>query len=235
MSPSDAPLRVLLVEDDRRLAELTTAYLEQHGASVVHVLDGEAGLREGRRGSFDVVVLDLMLPRLDGFDVCRALREVSDVPIVAVTARTEVADRVLGLEIGADDYVTKPFSAPELLARIRSVVRRARGLVRPRCRSIRVGRLSLETGSRRTLLDGREISLTGYEFTLLCVLAERAGQVLSREQLLDLAKGSAEESFDRSIDVRVSRLRQKLGDDPRHPRMLKTVRGLGYVLCTGDA
>lgn len=234
MSATDAPLRVLLVEDDRRLAELTTAYLEQHGASVVHVVDGEQGLREGRRGSFDVIVLDLMLPRLDGFDVCRALRETSDVPIVALTARTEVADRVLGLEIGADDYVTKPFSARELVARIRAVVRRARGLVRPRARSIRAGRLALETGSRRALLGGRELSLTGYEFTLLCVLAERAGQVLSREQILDLAKGSAEESFDRSIDVRISRLRQKLGDDPKHPRILKTVRGLGYVLSTGD-
>ncbi|APR85566.1 Phosphate regulon transcriptional regulatory protein PhoB (SphR) [Minicystis rosea] len=234
MSLSDAPLRILLVEDDRRLAELTAAYLEQNGASVVHVVDGEAGLREGRRGGFDIVVLDLMLPRLDGFDVCRALRETSDVPVVALTARTEEADRVLGLEIGADDYVTKPFSARELLARIRSVVRRARGLVRPRSRSICVGRLSLQTGNRRALLDGRELSLTGYEFTLLTVLADRAGQVLSREQLLDLAKGNAEESFDRSIDVRISRLRQKLGDDPKHPRMLKTVRGLGYVLCTGD-
>jgi two-component system OmpR family response regulator len=234
MSLTDAPLRVLLVEDDRRLAELTAAYLQQHGLSVVHVADGEAGLHEGKRGSFDVVVLDLMLPRLDGFDVCRALREASDVPIVAVTARTEVADRVFGLEIGADDYLTKPFSARELLARIRSVVRRARGLVHPRARSIRVGRLSLETGSRRATIDGREIALTGYEFTLLRVLGERAGQVLSREQLLDFAKGGAEESFERSIDVRICRLRQKLGDDPKHPRLLKTVRGHGYVLCTGD-
>jgi two-component system OmpR family response regulator len=227
-------LRVLLVEDDRRLARFTAVYLEEHGVLATHEADGESGLRAARTGRFDAVVLDLMLPGRDGFDVCRALRRESDVPILVLSARNEEADRVMGLEIGADDYLTKPFSARELLARIRANVRRARGLVAPQPAVIEVGPLVIDSGALRATLDGRELPLTGYELALLRVLAERRGQVLTREQLLDLAKGSAEDSFDRSIDVRVSRLRCKLGDDPRRPRMLKTVRGVGYVLVAPD-
>jgi DNA-binding response OmpR family regulator len=147
-----------------------------------------------------------------------------------VTARVDVADRVLGLGLGADDYMTKPFSARELLARIHAVVRRAQGRAGPERRELAVGRLAIDVGRQRATLDGEPLALTSYEFAILRVLAENEGRVLSRERLLDLAKGSAEEAFDRSIDVRISRLRQKLGDDSRNPRMLKTIRGSGYML-----
>jgi DNA-binding response OmpR family regulator len=233
-SADTAPIRALLVEDDVRLARLTARYLEQHGITVTCVEDGDTGLREATQGAYDVVLLDLMLPGRDGIEVCRELRARTDVPIIMITARVEEADRVLGLEIGADDYVAKPFSSRELLARIRAQVRRARGKAGPSLRPLRAGRLTLDPSSRRALVDDREIALTGYEFSLLRVLAEHAGRVLSREQLLELAKGNAEESFDRSIDGHISRLRQKLGDDPKHPAILKTIRGAGYVLASGD-
>jgi two-component system OmpR family response regulator len=228
--PEPQSLLVLLVEDDARLAGLTREYLESHGVLVTHVGDGRRGLEEALRGRYDAVLLDLMLPGKDGLEVCRELRARSDVPILVLTARGEEADRVMGLELGADDYVAKPFSPRELLARIRAVTRRAKGRAGPALATVRVGGLVVDPGARRATLDGREIALTGYEFALLEALARRAGRVLSREQLMELAKGSAEEAFDRSIDVHVSRLRQKLGDDPRHPRLIKTVRGSGYLL-----
>jgi DNA-binding response OmpR family regulator len=230
---TEPTIAALLVEDDRRLARLTAEYLESHGVVVTCVGDGARGLEAARRQRFDVVLLDLMLPGLDGLSVCRRLREHSDVPILVLTARGEEADRVLGLELGADDYLPKPFSPRELLARIRAAVRRARGRAGPPADRLRVGRLSLEVGARRALLDGREL-LTGYEFDLLRALAGHPGRVLSRERLMELARGSAEEAFDRSVDGHVSRLRQKLGDDPRHPRLIKTVRGVGYVLGLED-
>jgi DNA-binding response OmpR family regulator len=220
----------LLVEDDARLAALTREYLEHHGIGVVQVGDGARALDEARRARFDVVLLDLMLPGRSGLDVCRELRARSDVPILILTARGEEADRVLGLELGADDYLTKPFSPRELLARIQAQVRRARGQAGPPTRPIVVGGLELDPASLRATLDGRELPLTAYEFQLLRVLAERAGHVLSRERLLELVRGSAEEAFDRSVDVHISRIRTKLGDDPKRPRWLKTVRGAGYQL-----
>jgi DNA-binding response OmpR family regulator len=175
-----------------------------------------------------------MLPGRDGIEVCRNLRSRVDLPIIMVTARGEEADRVLGLEIGADDYLTKPFSARELLARIRVNVRRARGQAGPTLGVVRRGRLVLEPAALRVSLDGVAVDVTAYEFALLHALADRPGRVLTREQLLDLAKGSAELAFDRSIDVHVSRLRAKLGDDARKPRLLKTVRGAGYVLALDE-
>jgi DNA-binding response OmpR family regulator len=228
---NDLPsLSVLLVEDDLRLAALTREYLEGHGVVVTHVADGRRGLDEAGRTRFDAVLLDLMLPGKDGLEVCRELRTRSDVPILVLTARGEEADRVLGLELGADDYLAKPFSPRELLARIRAVTRRAKGRAGPALSSVQVGALLVDPAARRVTLDGREVALTGYEFALLEALARRAGRVLSREQLMELAKGSAEESFDRSVDVHVSRLRQKLGDDPKRPRLIKTIRGAGYLL-----
>jgi DNA-binding response OmpR family regulator len=221
---------VLLVEDDVRLASLTKEYLEGHGVAVVHVADGRRGQDEALGGRYDAVLLDLMLPGKDGLEVCREIRARSDVPIVVLTARGEEADRVMGLELGADDYLAKPFSPRELLARIRAVVRRARGRAGPARDLVRVGSLVVDPAARSVRLAGREVALTGYEFALLDALARRAGRVLSREQLMELARGSAEEAFDRSIDVHVSRLRQKLGDDPKRPRLIKTVRGAGYVL-----
>ena len=228
--PDTTPLLVLLVEDDLRLAELTREYLEGHGVAVQHVSDGRRGLDEALRGRYDAVLLDLMLPGKDGLEVCREVRSRSDVPILVLTARGEEADRVMGLELGADDYLPKPFSPRELLARIRAVVRRAKGRAGPSHAPVRVGGLALDPSARRVTLDGKEIPLTGYEFALLEALARRPGRVLTREQLMELARGSAEEAFDRSIDVHVSRLRQKLGDDPKRPRLIKTVRGSGYLL-----
>jgi DNA-binding response OmpR family regulator len=227
---TSTPLLVLLVEDDLRLASLTREYLEGHGIAVTHASDGRRGQDEALSGRYDAVLLDLMLPGKDGLDVCREIRARSDVPVIVLTARGEEADRVMGLELGADDYLAKPFSPRELLARIRAVVRRAKGRAGPPRDTVRVGGLVVDPAARRVTLDGEEIVLTGYEFALLHALARRAGRVLAREQLMELARGSAEESFDRSVDVHVSRLRQKLGDDPRRPRIIKTVRGAGYLL-----
>ncbi|PTL84106.1 response regulator transcription factor [Vitiosangium sp. GDMCC 1.1324] len=223
-------IEVLLIEDDVHLARLTAEYLEKHGLPTRCAHDGERGLAEALRGTFDIVLIDVMLPRKDGLTVCRELRVRSAVPIIMLTARGEEADRVMGLELGADDYVSKPFSSRELLARITAQVRRSRGLLGPSREVLHVGPLSLDRGARKVSLHGRELSLTGHEFSLLCALAERAGRVLSREQLLELAKGTLEGPVDRAIDVHVSRLRQKLGDDARNPRLLRTVRGVGYVL-----
>lgn len=227
-----APLRALFVEDDERLARFTTEYLEQRGVLVTHVPDGERALAEQAKGVFDVVVLDIMLPGRDGFDVCRALRQRTDVPLIVVSARNEESDRVLGLELGADDYLVKPFSPRELLARLSALVRRATGNVGPGPSVLRAGRIAVDVASMRATVDGAEVSLTSGEFQLLRVLMERRGRVLSREQLLELATGSSDDSFDRSVDVRVSRLRQKLGDDPKHPRIIRTVRGVGYLLAS---
>jgi DNA-binding response OmpR family regulator len=229
-----AAAHVLLVEDDAKLARLTAEYLEHHGLQVTRVGDGPSAIREGLKSQIDVVVLDLMLPGCDGFEVCRELRRSSHVPIIAVTARVEVADRVLGLELGADDYMTKPFAARELLARINAVTRRAQGKAGPAARELHVGKLTLDVAGLSASLDGRPLGLTSYEFALLRVLADHAGRVLSRERLLELAKGNADEAFDRSIDVRISRLRHKLGDDSRHPVLLKTIRGSGYMLTAGE-
>ena len=233
MTESDH-LNILLVEDDARLAQLTRDYLAKHGAVVTLAADGDVGLQEALRGSYDVVLLDLMLPGRDGIEVCRKLREHRDVPVIMITARGEEADRVIGLEIGADDYVPKPFSPRELLARIRAIVRRARGQAGPRRRTVRVGDLVVDPGARAVTVAGRPVELTSYEFALLHALAEAAGRVLTREQLMEMAGGNPEESFDRSIDVHVSRLRKKLGDDPSGERRIRTVRGMGYVFAAAS-
>jgi len=229
-APAGESIRVLLVDDDEKLARLTGRYLETHGLIVECARDGEAAVRAVTRSIYDVVLLDLMLPGMNGIEVCRSVRSRSDVPILMITARGEEADRVHGLEAGADDYVSKPFSSRELLARIRAHVRRVRGHSGPEAKVFKVGPLRLETVNMRVTVSGRTVNLTAYEFALLRALAERSGRVLSREQLLDLARGSPDEAFDRSIDVHISRVRQKLEVDPRHPRLLKTVRGLGYTL-----
>jgi two-component system response regulator RstA len=222
-------LSVLLIEDDVRLATFTAEYLERHGVAVTHVTDGADGLREALRRVHDAVILDLMLPTKDGLTVCRELRAHSDVPVLMATARISESDRVLGLELGGDDYLVKPFSPRELLARVKAAVRRARGLTGP-SHWLRVGPLELSTAAMTARFQGRPLEVTNYEFAILRVLAERRGQVLSREQILELAKGSAEEAFDRSIDGRISRLRQKLGEDSRRASILRTIRGVGYMM-----
>ncbi|MFN3200990.1 MAG: response regulator transcription factor [Bradymonadia bacterium] len=227
-------IHVLLVEDDARLAALTRTYLERNGVVVTWVDNGGDGVSEVFNHRFDAVLLDLMLPGMDGLEVCQRIRGRSDVPIIMLTARGEEADRVMGLEIGADDYMPKPYSPRELLARLRATVRRARGRVGPRDTPVQVGDLHLDPGRLEARLDGRPLDLTSYEFSLLKVLAEAAGRVLSREQIMERARGNADEAFDRSIDVHISRLRHKLGDDPRKPTRIRTVRGVGYQFMSSD-
>ena len=232
---AQSALSVVQIEDDLRIARLMTKYLETHGIVVTHAADGAAGIAAVMRERPDVVLLDVMLPGIDGLEVCKELRARTNVPIIMVTARTEEADRVMGLEGGADDYLVKPYSSRELLARIRAQARRAQGRVGPLSREVRVGGLVLDASAMKATLNGESLVLTTYEFLLLHALAERAGRVMKREQLIDLVRGSAEEAFDRSIDVHISRLRQKLNDDPRNPQVLKTVRGIGYMLATDSA
>lgn len=229
MTGTEEAISIVYVEDDARLARLTAKYLESHGVRVSLAAEGREGVALVLRERPDVVLLDLMLPGIDGLEVCRQLRARVDTPIIMVTARGEEADRVIGLEGGADDYISKPFSSRELLARIRAQARRGRGRAGPAEAQLVVGNIQVDPVARRVVVDGAEVSLTTYEFDLLRVFAERAGRVLTREQLVDFVRGSPDEAFDRSIDVHVSHLRRKLGDDPRSPRILKTVRGVGYL------
>ena len=218
---------ILLVEDDRRLAEMVSEYLGEAGFSVSVAGDGRTGLARLAAEPCDALVLDLMLPDMDGLEVCRQLRAFSDVPVLMLTARGDAMDRVVGLEIGADDYLPKPFEPRELLARLRAILRRW-----DRTRSsnvLRFGRLEIDRDARGVRVDGAERSLTGHQFALLVALAERAGRVLSRDTLMDLVRGEELEAFDRSIDVHVSRIRVAIEDDPKRPRRLLTVRGAGYV------
>ena len=219
--------RILLIEDDPRLAEMVSEYLGEAGFQVSTAATGGAGLAQLGREPYDALVLDLMLPDIDGLEVCRQLRATSDTPVLMLTARGDTMDRVVGLEIGADDYLPKPFEPRELLARLRAILRRRQS---SRASDVlRFGRLEIDRDARVVRVDGAERSLTGHQFTLLVALAEKAGRVLSRDTLMDLVKGEALEAFDRSIDVHVSRIRAAIEDDPKKPRRLLTVRGAGYV------
>jgi DNA-binding response OmpR family regulator len=219
--------RILLIEDDARLAEMLSEYLGEAGFRVSVASGGRAGLERLTREFFDALVLDLMLPDMDGLEVCRSLRAKSGLPVLMLTARGDATDRIVGLEIGADDYLPKPFEPRELLARLRAILRR-----RPSGESsatLRFGRLEIDKDARVARLDGREAMLTSHQFTLLVALAEHAGRVMSRDALMDLVKGEALEAFDRSIDVHISRIRAAIEDDPKNPRRILTVRGAGYV------
>jgi DNA-binding response OmpR family regulator len=227
----------LLVDDDARLGKLVAEYLGQHEIDVTVAGDGERGLAALRARAFDVVLLDVMLPGIDGLEVCRRIRAtpaLAAVPIVMLTARGDDVERIVGLELGADDYLPKPFNPRELLARLRAVLRRAAGPTPPGTPRFRAGALEIDFDGREVTVGGRRRVLTHYEFELLGVLARAAGRVLTREQLLDALKGVEYEAFDRSIDVHVSKLRSKLEADPRSPRYIKTVRGVGYVLARGE-
>jgi two-component system, OmpR family, phosphate regulon response regulator OmpR len=225
--------RVLLIEDDSRLAGMVVEYLGKAGYRVVHAETGTRGLALHEREPVDVVILDLMLPDTDGLDVCRRLRARSDGPILMLTARGDPMDRVIGLEMGADDYLPKPFEPRELLARLRAILRRSRSRSAASDGQasdvLRYGRLEIDRGAREVRLDGAPCPLTGYQFALLLALAEHAGRVMSRDALMDAVKGEQIEAFDRSIDVHVSRIRAAIEDDPRKPRRIITVRGIGYV------
>ena len=219
--------RVLLIEDDSRLADMVGEYLGKAGFQVIHAESGARGLALHGREPLDVVILDLMLPDGDGLDICRQIRARSDTPILMLTARGDPMDRVVGLEMGADDYLPKPFEPRELLARLRAILRRGRAGPKPDL--LRYGRLEIDRGAREVRLDGTPRPLTSYQFALLLALAEHAGRVMSRDALMDAVKGEQFEAFDRSIDVHVSRIRAAIEDDPRKPRRVITVRGTGYV------
>ena len=219
--------RILMIDDDARLAGMVSDYLGGAGFRLTVAGTGREGEALLKRESFDAVILDLMLPDADGLDLCRRLRGVTDVPILMLTARGEPMDRVVGLEVGADDYLAKPFEPRELQARLRAILRR-KGTPQ-KAETLRFGRLEIDKGARSVRLDGEERPLTGYQFSLLLTLAERAGRVLTREALRDLMKGEKLEAFDRSVDVHVSRIRAAIEDDPKKPKRILTVRGTGYV------
>ena len=219
--------RVLLIEDDSRLADMLGEYLGKAGFHVIHAENGTRGLALHRREPVDVVILDLMLPDIEGLDICRQIRARSDSPILMLTARGDPMDRIVGLEMGADDYLPKPFEPRELLARLRAILRRTR--IGPKPDVLRYGRLDIDRGAREVRIDGTPRPLTSYQFALLLALAEHAGRVMSRDALMDAVKGEQFEAFDRSIDVHVSRIRAAIEDDPKKPRRVITVRGTGYV------
>ena len=219
--------RVLMIEDDERLAAMVGEYLGALGIKVTASPTAADGLKLLRQGAFEALILDVMLPDLDGFEVCRQVRATSDIPILMLTARGDETDRIVGLELGADDYLPKPFNPRELLARLRAILRR-RGVAGTQ-RTMRFGRLEIDRGARVVRIDGAERPLTSYQFELLCALAASAGRVMSREVLMDRVRGEELEAFDRSIDVHISRIRAAIEDDPKHPRRVITVRGAGYV------
>lgn len=222
-------IHALLIEDDRKLASLLVEFLEQNGVATTLAGDGVQALNALAGGRFDILLVDIMLPGMDGLTLTRKIRERHQIPVIMVTARDDDADKIVGLELGADDYLAKPFNPRELLARIRAVLRRSQAPAEEG--RFASGGLIIDFGAREVLVDGKRQALTTHEYELLCALAKNAGRVLSRDRLLDLVKGAeADDAFDRSIDVHVSRLRQKIEPDPRHPRYVKTIRGAGYLL-----
>jgi DNA-binding response OmpR family regulator len=218
---------ILVVDDEPRIVQLARDYLEHAGFEVVTASDGPSGLAAARTRNPDLIVLDLGLPRMDGLDVARAVRHDSAVPIIMLTARADETDKLVGLELGADDYVTKPFSPKELVARVRAVLRRVGGDL-AHADLIRVGDVELDVPRMRATVDGRRVELTPTEFQLLATLARQPGRIMTRAQLLDAVHGVAFESYERAIDAHVKNIRRKLEPDPRAPRYLQTVFGVGY-------
>jgi len=224
--------RLLMIDDDASLGGLLEEYFARFGHKLATTTTAAEGRRALRRDDPDLLILDVMLPDADGMTLCREIRETSDIPIVMLTARGDVPDRILGLELGADDYVPKPFEPRELVARVETLMRRLRET--PARRLTAAGGLVLETETRSVALEGAEIDLTSTEFELLRVLMESRGRVLSREMLLRKLRGIDADIYDRSVDMLVSRLRRKLADDSRSPRYIKTVRGTGYQFVGGS-
>jgi DNA-binding response OmpR family regulator len=218
--------RVLLIDDDERLPDLLRSYLEQNGVTLAHAPDGLRGLAMLDQGAWDAVLLDVMMPGIDGLEVCKRIRAKSTVPVIMLTARGDETDRVVGLELGADDYVAKPFSPRELLARLRAVLRRSRPEVMSE--TIQVGDVLVDVPARTATRGAGPLDLTGIEFDILVALMRRAGRVVPRDALLSEAGRGDVIVGERTVDVHISHLRAKLGDDP--PKLIKTVRGVGYVL-----
>jgi DNA-binding response OmpR family regulator len=223
--------RVLIIDDDERLNELLTQYLSGFGFSVRAVTHPDAGLQALKVDPPDLVVLDVMLPDTDGLTLCRRIREKSRIPIIMLTARGDVADRIVGLEFGADDYLPKPFEPRELVARMQAVLRRGT----PHDEDlVRVGPLEMNWATQSASLEGRRVGLTTAEFELLGLLVRNRGRVLTRDRIMEAVRGMDADAYDRSIDVLVSRVRQKLGDDARRSRFIRTVRGVGYSFMAGN-
>ncbi|MCC7384504.1 MAG: response regulator transcription factor [Deltaproteobacteria bacterium] len=228
---------VLVVDDDQRLRELLVEYLGARGWAVEAVEDGERALDRLRRSAVDLVVLDVMMPGRDGFEVLKVLRGFSPVPVIMLTARGDDTDRIVGLEIGADDYLPKPFNPRELIARMQAVLRRfetgAKGA--PLGLVLRAGAITVDPERREASSGGAQLDLTTTEFEILRTLVANAGRVIPRERLMAMARGEEWAAFERSVDVHISHLRKKLGDDPRSPALIKTIRGVGYLMPKGDA
>lgn len=226
--------KILVVDDEAKIVRLVRSYLEQAGFAVVEAGDGQTALIQARREKPDLVVLDLGLPGIDGLEVARILRRGAagerDTPIIMLTARIEDTDKIVGLELGADDYMTKPFNPRELVARVRAVLRRTTGAAAPAAELLRAGALALDIDGHQATLDGRPLELTPTEFELLAVLLRNPGRAFTRLELLDRVQGDAYEGYERTIDAHIKNLRAKLGDEPRHPRYIQTVFGVGYKL-----
>jgi two-component system alkaline phosphatase synthesis response regulator PhoP len=218
--------KVLVIDDDLKTVELVKLYLDRDGYQVLTAHNGLEALRVAREGYPDLIVLDLMLPDIDGLEICRTLRRESAVPIIMLTARTTDQDKLIGLDLGADDYVIKPFSPKELVARVRAVLRRLPGERGPE--EIKTGKLSMNFGTHEAWFAGRSLNLTSVEFKLLGIFAKEPGRVFSRTSLIEEALGYDFEGFDRTIDVHILNLRRKLEPDPNHPKYIKTVYGVGY-------
>ncbi len=226
MHNCDGP--ILIVEDDKNTSSLVKTYLEIEGFVTITATDGEKGLQMARQQRPCFVILDIMLPKLDGWEVCRQLRTFSDVPVLMLTAREEEVDRVTGLSLGADDYVVKPFSPRELIARVKAILRRARPILTTKDARLIHGGLELDPEKHRVTLDGRTINLTGSEFKLLHTLMQSPGRVFTRDELLDAFYQHGEIVVDRVIDVHIGKLRGKIEQEPSQPRLILTVRGFGY-------
>jgi DNA-binding response OmpR family regulator len=220
--------RILLVEDEKSIRSAVAAYLEREGYWVTPAEDGQIALDEFAKHKFDVIVLDLMLPKVSGEQVCREIRNVSDVPIIMLTAKGEEEDRIAGLELGADDYLVKPFSPRELVARVRALLRRAHVDSEPQRDRLVFGDLEVDVTGHKAFLHGNELELTASEFKLLTTLARYPGRVYSRMELVEKVLGYDFEGYERTIDSHVKNLRAKLGDDPKEPRFIYTVHGVGY-------
>lgn len=218
---------ILMIEDDARLARMVQEYLEESGLKVSVAGTGSEGLSLIRRGSFDALILDLMLPDMDGFEVFRSIPERSRLPVIMLTAKGDPLDRIIGLELGADDYLPKPFEPRELLARLKSIMRR--GVSVSASEVLKFGRLEIDGDAMEARLSGERCDITNYQFQILTALAEGAGRVMSRDHLMNQLQGHDADVFDRSIDVHVSRIRAAIEDDPKQPKRLVTVRGMGYL------
>ena len=224
---------LLMIEDDARLAGMVVEYLSQNGFAVSHEGDGQRGLAALQATPVDLVILDLMLPDMDGLEVCRRIRtlpgSLAQVPVLMLTAKGDAMDRIIGLEIGADDYLPKPFEPRELLARIRAVLRRRVDGTAAASQTLRFGTLEIDRDARTVSVGSQLCDLTSYQFDLLVALAERAGRVLSRDQIMEAVRGRELDAFDRSIDVHMGRIRAAIEQDAKNPKRILTVRGVGYV------